>query len=94
MSLILDESDNGKAGKIEIATRNYGGPQEFLRISDGGYISLRDAVCMVEYILDNTDLMPGDPRCELLARIKKASLVQGYGGTGSVRINIPRFVKQ
>ena len=98
MSLILDDSSAKGSStspfratstiKIEIRTTNFN-LKEFLQLSDGGCVSLDDAVCMIEYILDNTDLVVNDPRRDFLARIKKATIIEGYNGVGSTRIKIP-----
>jgi len=41
-------------------------------------IDLDDFCVMARYVLTNTDLMPDDPRLELLKQVKRMRTVKGY----------------
>ncbi len=41
-------------------------------------VGLEDFCELVKYVLTNTDLLPHDPRTELVKKIRKAKVTHGY----------------
>lgn len=50
-------------------------------------MSLQDFLDMFEYVMQNTDLIPNDPRLRLIEKVKKARQVAGYN-QGKQRIKL------
>lgn len=51
-------------------------------------VSMEDFVETVIYALTNTDLRPGDPRLRLMDRLARMSVVEGYNGPGTRRLEV------
>ena len=56
-------------------------------VTVGDYeIGINDFLCLVEYVLTNTDLVPDDPRIDFVKRMKTAKKVQGWRSGKSERL--------
>jgi len=80
MSLVLNQSTLPEG----LTVKTFGHDQTVYFNATGIQIemSMSDFCDMVAYVLSNTDLMPSDPRRELLARITSGQKVRGYNEGG------------
>lgn len=77
MSLILEKSDP----KVWVKTFDHR-VVNLTHCDEHSEISMSDFCDMVRYVLTNTSLGPGDPRCGLVEEIKHTRTDTGFGGRG------------
>ena len=73
-------------GKVSVNVTDGGPRPDIVRIGDY-YIDFKDFFCIVEHVLENTDLKEDDIRMEFLRRIKTAQIVGGWN-KGRERIEL------
>lgn len=88
MSLSLDLGS--KPEGTEVKASPYVGGVRFWSPEKTNHItlSLEDFAATVVYVLGNTDLTPNDPRVELMERLRRIRVIEGYNGPGSKRLEV------
>ncbi len=65
---------------LEVKTH---GPWAQAGVRIGDYrLSLKDFLCVAEYVLTNTDLESHDPRLQFVERVKALTVCSGYNSGG------------
>lgn len=82
MSIVLDQDTRPKGVEVKTSMdgkRVWVGTSSLNWVGDADIdMSLDDFCAVVEYVLTNTDLLPCDPRADLLRRLKNFHPVPGY----------------
>lgn len=83
MSLELAKSPNKPmAHQIPHVTSGFMSLERYVTTMESVHLELSDFCELVYYGMTNTDLKEGDPRLELLERLKKLSVVEGFNDGG------------